>query len=450
MSVRMTSIRFRITALATAALAVVLVVGGVALVVAHRVTFTSTIDATLTQRADDIVALMDMSGNPPAELAGSETEGFAQWVDEAGVVVASTPNLSGAPPLPLALDEGQRETIQNVVGLEVDDDTFRVLTRGIDGGLLHVGTTYDIVFESNGALISILALTIPILVAVLALVIWWVVGRTLRPVEEIRAEVSEIGWTELHRRVPEPQSNDEIARLAATMNEMLDRVEVSIGRQQRFVADASHELRSPLTRMRLELEVMLASVDDGENREVLSSTLAEVVSLQFLVIDLLLLAQADAGQADAPYANVDLDDLVVREARRIRSHGRVQLDMSKVSAALVLGDSAQLTRALRNLLDNAERHAVSQITLSLGEQAHHAVLTVSDDGPGISAENADRVFERFGRLDKARSSGTGGTGLGLAIARDIVERHDGSIQLTRIDGAGATFEVRLPLADDGA
>jgi signal transduction histidine kinase len=148
-----------------------------------------------------------------------------------------------------------------------------------------------------------------------------------------------------------------------------------------------------------------------------------------------------------PHANVDLDDLVVREARRIQSHGRVDLDMSNVSAALVLGDSAQLTRALRNLLDNAERHAASQITLSLGEVNGQAVLTITDDGPGISAENAERVFERFGRLDEARSSETGGTGLGLAIARDIVERHDGSIQLTRIDGPGASFEVRLPLAD---
>ncbi len=447
MSMRRTSLRFRITTLATAAVAVVLIVGGAALAVVHRTTFTSTIDATLTQRADDIVALMETSGTPPGELAGTETEGFAQWIDEAGVVVASTPNLFGTPPLPLALAAGRQETIQNVEGLEVDDDIFRVLTRRIDGGLLHVGTTYDVVVESNGALVSTLALTIPILVAVLALVIWWVVGRTLRPVEEIRAEVAEIGWTELHRRVPEPESDDEIARLAATMNEMLERVEVSIGRQQRFVADASHELRSPLTRLRLELELRLADVTDRAEREVLSSTLDEVAALQFLVTDLLLLAQTDAGQANMPHANVDLDDLVVREARRIQSHGRVDLDMSNVSAALVLGDSAQLTRALRNLLDNAERHAASQITLSLGEVNGQAVLTITDDGPGISAENAERVFERFGRLDEARSSETGGTGLGLAIARDIVERHDGSIQLTRIDGPGASFEVRLPLAD---
>ena len=444
---RRTSLRFRITTLATAALAMVLTVGGVALVVAHRSTFTSTIDATLTQRADDIVALSETSGSPPRELAGTETEGFAQWIDEAGVVVASTPNLFGTPPLPLALDASRQERIQNVDGLEVDDDIFRVLTRRIDGGLLHVGTTYDVVVESSGALMSTLALTIPILVTVLALVIWWVVGRTLRPVEEIRAEVSEIGWTELHRRVPEPESDDEIARLAGTMNEMLERVEDSIGRQQRFVADAAHELRSPLTRMRLELEVRLADVTDLAEREVLSSTLDEVVALQFLVIDLLALAQADAGHANVPYGNLDLDDLVVREARRIQSHGQVELDMSNVSAALILGDSPQLTRAVRNLLDNAELHAASQITLSLGEVDGQAALTITDDGPGISAEDAKRVFERFGRLDEARSSETGGTGLGLAIVRDIVERHGGSIQLTRLDGPGATFEVRVPLAD---
>ena len=187
MSVLRTSIRFRITTLATAALAVVLIVGGVALAVVHRTTFTSTIDATLTQRTNDIVALIETSVFPPAEFAGSKTEGFAQWVDESGVVIASTPNLSGAPPLPLDLDAGQQESIRNVDGLEIDDDTFRVLTKRIEGGLLHVGTTYDVVLESNGALISTLAVSIPILVAVLALVVWWVVGRTLRPVEEIRA-----------------------------------------------------------------------------------------------------------------------------------------------------------------------------------------------------------------------------------------------------------------------
>ncbi len=443
---RWTSIRFRITTLATAAVTVVLIVGGVALIVVHRTTLTSNIDAALVQRTDDIVALMEISVLPPEVLAGSKTEGFAQWVDEDGVVVASTPNLSGAPPLPFGLDPGRQETIQNVDGLELDDDTFRVLTRRIEGGLLHVGTTYDVVSESNSALSAILAVTIPILVAVLALVVWWLVGRTLRPVEEIRAEVSEIGWTELHRRVPQPESDDEIARLAGTMNEMLERIEVSIGRQQRFVADASHELRNPLTRMRLELEVTLAGVDDPEERKVLSSTLDEVVALQFLVIDLLFLARADAGQDNMPYVNVDLDDLVVREARRIQSHGRVDLDISRVSAALVLGDSAQLTRALRNLLDNAERYAASRISVSLEELDGQAVLTITDDGSGISAQDADRAFERFGRLDEARSSSTGGTGLGLAIAREIVERHRGSILLTRIDEPGASFEVRLPLA----
>jgi len=441
-----TSIRFQITALATAAVAVVLVVAGVALVVAHRITLTSNIDATLVQRTDDIIALMETSALPPEELAGNKTEGFAQWVDKAGVVVASTANLLGAPPLPIGLDVRLQQTIQNVDGLEVDDDTFRVLTRRIDGGLLHVATTYDVVSESNGALSATLAVAIPILVAILALVVWWLVGRTLRPVEEIRAEVAEIGLTDLHRRVPEPESDDEIAQLAGTMNEMLERVEVSIERQQRFVADASHELRSPLTRMRLDLEVTLADADDPEERNVLSSTLDEVVALQFLVVDLLLLARADAGQDQMPYVNVDLDDLIVREARRIQSHERVDLDISRVSAALVLGDSAQLTRAFRNLLDNAERHAASRISLSLEELDGQAVLTITDDGSGISAQDADRVFERFGRLDEARSSSTGGTGLGLAIAREIVERHRGSILLARIDEPGATFEVRLPLA----
>jgi signal transduction histidine kinase len=244
--------------------------------------------------------------------------------------------------------------------------------------------------------------------------------------------------------VPEPAGDDEIARLAHTMNEMLGRLEDAIARQQRFVADASHELRSPLTRIRTELEVDLAGSDSADLRATHESMLEEVVSLQQLVDDLLHLARADAAAGRERTEPVDLDDLVLREARRVRATGRVEADISGVTAAEVVGDPKQLTRAIRNLVDNAERHAAGRMKLTLAEVDGATLLTVSDDGPGIPAGEHERVFERFGRLDEARTRGTGGTGLGLAITREIIERHGGTITVDSSDRNGARFIVRFP------
>ncbi|MGH8945383.1 MAG: sensor histidine kinase, partial [Acidimicrobiia bacterium] len=202
---------------------------------------------------------------------------------------------------------------------------------------------------------------------------------------------------------------------------------------------------SPLTRMRSALEVELAGTDPPRSREA-QDLLEDVVEMQRMVEDLLHLARADEGGVEVAFNPLDLDDLVIREARRIRSHERVEVDLTGVSGAHVLGDAGQLTRAIRNLLDNAERHAASRIALSLRESDGMATLVVADDGPGVAPDDAERVFERFSRLDEARTTGIGGTGLGLAIARDIVERHGGSLFLASVGSPGATFELRLPLA----
>ena len=445
MVMRARSIRFRITAIATLAVAGVLIVGGAALVLLQRNSLIASLDETLSRRADDIVALLEI-GALPAELAGG-TEEFAQLVGGDGEVVASTPNLNGNPPLLFEVPSGSGDVFHTVTVPQVDDDLFRVISRQIPGtGVLHIGTTYDVVAESAAALVTALAWIIPLLVVALGAIVWWLVGGTLRPVENIRLEVAEIGATDLGRRVPRPGTDDEIDRLAATMNEMLARLESSIGRQQRFVADASHELRSPLTRIRSELEVELANPSGTTNRPVLESLLEEVIGLQHMVEDLLFLARTDSGHTPKVFRGLDLDDLVLKEARRIQSHQRVEVDLAAVSGAHVVGDAGQLTRAIRNILDNAERHAMSRISLSLGESAEVAILVVGDDGPGISDEDAERVFERFTRLDEARGAGTGGSGLGLAISREIVERHQGSLTLLASNGVGARFEMRLPIA----
>jgi signal transduction histidine kinase len=440
------SIRFRITALATSVVAIMLITAGTVLVLVQQSFLTNNLDMALEQRADDIEALLE-AGSPPDELAQSGTEGFAQLVGEDGEVIAASPNLVPGPPLPVEVPSDGTESIQTIEGLEVDDDLFRVLSRDIDGmGLLHVGRTYDEVSESVTALVSSLVVVVPAVTALLAVLVWLLVGRTLRPVEAIRAEVADIGSTHLNRRVPGTQSGDEIDRLAGTMNEMLERLETSVVRQQRFVADASHELRNPLTRIRSALEVQIAS-GQPPHPGFLEDVLEEVVGLQHMTEDLLYMARADAGYSHPAPKGLDLDDLVIRNARTVKSRERVTIDLSHVSAAHVRGDAGQLSRALRNLLANAERHASQQVRLGLVEDDGYAVLTVADDGPGVPADQQEVIFERFARLDESRNADSGGTGLGLAIAREIAESHGGSLRLVPGANSGATFELKIPLAD---
>lgn len=422
--------------------AVVLVVAGFALVLLQRSSLTTGIDQTLVQRADDIEALA--AGGPvPDQLPPTAREGFAQIAGTDGHVVAATPNLVDAGSL--GFDAGVTDVIVTAEVPEVDDDTFRVLTRSLeDGSVLHVGTTYDVVTESTAALIGSLALTIPLVLIVLGWLIWRLVGRTLRPVEAVRAEVSEIGATGLHRRVPTPGTRDEIDRLATTMNEMLERLEGSLQRQQRFVADASHELRSPLTRLRAQLELDMREIDDG-GMEKLDSLHDEVVGMQQIVEDLLYLARADAGGNHLREEDIDLEDVVLDEAGRARAEGNMRVRTEGMSAARVTGDRIRLARAIRNLLGNAVRHAHGEVHLELTETGGWAVLRVSDDGPGVPAEAAEAIFERFSRPDESRTATTGGTGLGLAIAREIAEAHGGTVDLVNPGEPGATFEMRIPL-----
>ena len=436
------SVRFRITLVAAVAVAALLVIAGAVLVLLQRDTLTASIDQTLTQRADDIVSLIEEGGSPD-EFAPGPDEGFAQLVDANGAVVAATPNLADQPPLDIA--SGGGDLIQNLEVPTVDDDLFRVLSRPVAGGVLHVGTTYEVVTESTTALVGSLAITIPVVVAILGVLVWWLVGRTLRPVEDIRSEVAAIGATDLRRRVPNPGTDDEIDRLANTMNEMLERLEGSLERQQRFVADASHELRGPLTRLRAELELGLSSGSDQAASDQLGSLLDEVLGMQEMVEDLLFLAQSDAGKTDQTRAAIDLDDLVLREGRRIAGNGLVEVNLSAVSGAHLVGNRSQLSRAVKNLLDNAERHAAGTVGVGLEERDGFACLTVEDDGPGIPLSGVEQIFERFGRLDLARAAGTGGSGLGLAIARDIAVRHGGSLVVVNPGEAGARFEMTLPL-----
>nr|BFE85059.1 hypothetical protein GCM10020093_076600 [Planobispora longispora] len=266
---------------------------------------------------------------------------------------------------------------------------------------------------------SVLVPGIPALLLLVAALTWLAVGRALRPVSAIRSEMADITASDLHRRVPVPRARDEIARLAETMNRTLDRLELAVDRHRRFVADAAHELRSPLAILRTRLELAPPGPLTAE-------TLTDVDRIQALTSDLLLLARLDAGEPDR-HEEADLGQITAEEAARSRPRPEVRVVLEIAADVVVLGSAERLRRLVANLVDNAVRHAESAVTVRLAREDGVAVLEVRDDGPGIPDEHRETVFDRFTRLDEARDRDAGGSGLGLAIARDIAVRHGGTL-----------------------
>ncbi len=444
------SVRFKLTAVATGLVAVTLVLVAIVLLSVQRSVLTDGIDESLRQRADNIEpSLRDGRDGQDLPTEGDRQDSFLQLVDASGQVSASSANVRKLGPVVRPNGLGVAQEIRTVTNTGPGPDTFRVLSRAVDSGgrtqTLVVAKNLDDVHESVAVLSSSLRLAIPIAVALLGAMVWWLTGRVLRPVELIRLEVGSMQGNELGRRVPVPRSGDEIARLAATMNAMLERVERALGQQQRFVADASHELRGPLTRLRTDLEVSIAHPATTDAATTYNGLLNDVLELERLFEDLLLLSRSEASATRND--KVDLDDLVLEEAKRIRARGVVRVETSGVSAARVAGDGQQLARAIRNLAENAERHATTVVSFELRERGDTSELTVVDDGPGIPVESHTMVFERFTRLDESRSRGAGGTGLGLAIVFDIVSRHGGEVAILSGAGEGARLRITLPRVD---
>jgi signal transduction histidine kinase len=323
-----------------------------------------------------------------------------------------------------------------------EDFVFASASVGPDRTVI-VGRPLVDVLDSTRFVRRVLVVGVPLMMGVVGGVTWVVTGRVLAPVTAIRREVDSITAAELHRRVPAVRT-DEIGRLATTMNRMLDRLQRSQASRQRFVSDASHELRSPIAAIRQHAEVAHVHPERTTVAELASTVLDEDLRLQRLVDDLLLLARADEEPARSPGTPVDLDDLVFAMARRLRSATDLTIKTTDVSAGQVAGDESALARMVNNLADNAVHHARSRITFTLGESIGRVVLTVSDDGPGIPPADRSRVFDRFVRLDSARTRDSGGTGLGLAIVATVVEHHQGTIEIHTAPGGGARFEVSLP------
>lgn len=443
---RLGSVRVRTTLATTVVVGVALAVGGVVLVGLLRSSLTDNVETAASLRAADVVALLDAGDAPGALTVDGEESSLVQVLDRAGAVVAASANVEGETRI-ASMRPGDARTLRSTpIG---DEHEYRAVARSSADGrfIVLVARTLEPVEDSTSVVTRSLAAGIPSLLLLVAATSWVLTGRALRPVEAIRREVAAISGSELDRRVPTPAGDDEIGRLARTMNEMLDRLQASRDRQRRFVADASHELRSPIASIRHQLEVALAHPEHRTFDLLATDLLADDLRMQHLVDDLLLLARADEETLTAVREPVDLDDLVFAEATRLRQHGVTRVDTSGVSAGRLRGDASQLERLLRNLADNAERHAASVVTFALHAENGTVTLSVDDDGVGVADADRTRVFERFTRLDDARARDAGGAGLGLAIVAEVAHSHGGTV---RIEGdRGSRFVVVLPGADAG-
>ena len=313
---------------------------------------------------------------------------------------------------------------------------------------IAVAVSLEEVADSTAALVTPLLVGLPLVLLLVGGTTWVVASRALAPVERIRREVEQITGDRLDRRVPEPPSRDEIHRMAQTMNQMLERLEDSRDRQQQFVADASHELRSPLASIRQTAEVARAHPGALPEGELAETVLEESARMQRLVEQLLVLTRVDEGVVTRAHHDVDLDDLALAEARRVVRSG-LDVDTSGVGAGRLRGDQTSLAQVVRNLVDNAARHADEAIAVAVRAVGDGVELVVEDDGPGIPEEQRRRVFERFVRLDEARARDAGGSGLGLAIVQEIVAAHGGTVAVSSSGLGGARLVVRLPARASG-
>ncbi|MFB4270639.1 sensor histidine kinase [Nonomuraea sp. GTA35] len=399
------------------------------------------------------VLLMVKRNRLPQVLPQHGLDGI-QVVDPRGRPVASTPNLAGAPRLTSEIPHHtQANEATRLCDLPRFPGECKVVVVLVayqpEGEWLIYAFDPAVPWYVDPQVIAFQAAVTTALVALAWFGVSRVVARTLRPVSSITKRLAEISAGGGGMRMPVPETDDEIRALAETGNRMLERLEsalrqlqVAMERQRQFAADASHDLRSPITAMRAQIEDALLHPEDTDWPETGTEVLASLERLQAIVADLLTLSKLDAGAPDEREP-LDLADLVTAETARPRAK-RVVTTLQ--TGVVVDGDRLQLARLLTNLLDNAERHAESQIIVTLRRQGEEAVLEVVDDGTGIAPEHREKVFERFTRLDASRSRDAGGTGLGLPIAREIATAHLGTLTIEDSD-TGARFVLRLPVQE---
>jgi signal transduction histidine kinase len=430
-------------------LALALVVGAVAAANLLRRALASQAESQVINRVDEVEALIN-EGLISRVLAPTSREIVqVQVLDASGGVVAVTPGLAGttrldviaAPPL------GQQTTATvdgNRIG-GVPGQDYRMVARTVQSVFgpwtIYAVTSLDSAQRAERYLRNSFLIGLPLILALAAFVISRVVARALAPVDAMRAEVDRIEAVDLSGRVHAGSTDDEIANLGSTLNRMLDRLEEASSRQQLFAAAASHELRSPLSTIRTELEVGLAYPDRAEWIKVAEDSLIEIARLEELTRDLRILTRSRSMQTSAALP-IDLSELVGGEVALRRPDRDVRYQVT-LSQARITADPDALVRIVRNLFDNSERHAATAIRVALVSDQNGATLTVANDGPPIPPNDLERIFEPFMRLDEARSLDIGGSGLGLAIVRSIMSALGGSIVAVAVE-TGAEFRAWFP------
>lgn len=453
---RRASVRSRSTAAAVVVVAAALALGAAVLLLLLQRALIATVSDAADGRAGDVATQLSQEG---ASTLGSDllestrASQIIQVLDSSGQIVAASSARAATAPL-----TGLRPAAGVIERAEVgemplidDDHDYLIVARGVQYG----GQTYTVVVASSvhtqratvATVAKYMAIGFPLLLLVVGVAGWLLAGQALRPVERIRSRVQGIESKDLTERVPVPQTDDEIARLAATMNEMLDRLQAGQATQRSFVADASHELRSPLATVAAGLEVIEPAARGQAWQDLHQLMTGEAERMRRLVENLLLLAKADDAALPMQRAEVDLDDLVDTEVLRLREAAGDLKVISDVQPVRVIGDSLRLGQLLRNLVDNAARAAHSTVRLSTAQEDGTAIVTVEDDGDGIPAEDRLRVFERFVRLDTSRTRASGGSGLGLSIVQEITKAHHGTVTLTAATGGGTTATVTLPVSE---
>ncbi|GII63908.1 two-component sensor histidine kinase [Sphaerisporangium krabiense] len=438
---RRQSLRFRLTATASAALAVALAVAAYLLVgVLGRALMAST-ESIAYQRAREVVALADDERLPDPIAVTDGT--IVQVVDARGRITHVTAGADRLVPLadPRA-PSGDRGRMVDGGPFGIPGPLLVVVLRADEGRTVITARPFKDVADSLTTTVHMLALATPVLLVLLGAATWLIVGRTLRPIAALRRGAAEISGTARARRLPVPEARDEVHELATTLNDMLARLEAAEASQRALVSDAAHELRSPLASIRLQLEVALGHPDGQDWPETAEGVLEDTLRLSRLAEGLLTLARLDERRRPARWEPVELADLVRAMAAR---YDDAVVTVGRAEQAVVRGDALDLGRVLVNLLDNAVRHAGARVRLDLRASREHAVITVTDDGPGIPEQDRERVFHRFTRLDGARSRDDGGAGLGLAIVRETVRAHGGAVHLEDAS-PGLRAVVRLPLS----
>jgi signal transduction histidine kinase len=439
---RLATVRVRTTVVATVIVGLALAIGAVSLVLLLRRSQVSSLEDAAKVRATEIAGLA-AAGRLPNPISGPiEDASLVQVVDDTGRVIAASENIVGEPRLTTFVPAGTTPALTTLRHLPIGEGgaAYRVVAirvRSTEGPrVVYVAASLNAVDENLRQVGGILAAGLPVFLLLVGATTWVMVGRAFRPVERIRREVADVSAHDLSRRVPVPAADDEVGRLARTMNTMLERLQRATDRERAFVGDASHELRSPVAAMRAQLEVTRADPE----------LLDEVLRMEGLIENLLLLARTDGRAAAESRAPLDFDDVVLAEVARARASATTSVRVGTFQPARVRGDGAELGRVVRNLLENAQRHATSSVVVDLRAVDGTVQLAVADDGRGIAPEDRERVFERFTRLDDARDRERGGAGLGLAIVRDVLRAHGGDAVVDDRPGGGARFVVTLPAA----